>query len=122
MEQADLEGASDDEDWHDGPDGDNGDEAEELDQLEYDDEPGGSGPRETQEYLPVSVITRVMKSVLPENRSKFSKEAKLMIQEIVTEFICYISGEVAHRTQDRRQPVITVDDILEQMADNSLVD
>lgn len=43
-------------------------------------------------YLPVSNISRIMKSVLPPE-GKISKDAKECVQECLTEFIGFITSE-----------------------------
>jgi nuclear transcription Y subunit beta len=48
--------------------------------------------KEQEHYLPIANINRLMKTVLPSN-GKISREAKETIQECVSEFISFITGE-----------------------------
>lgn len=56
---------------------------ENVDNLEYN----------VDDYLlPIANVSRIMKKALPEG-AKISKDAKRCVQECVSEFISFISGE-----------------------------
>lgn len=48
--------------------------------------------KEQEKYLPIANISRIMKKTIPQH-GKISKEAKEVVQECVTEFICFITSE-----------------------------
>ena len=57
---------------------------------------------ETEEYLPISNISKIMKSVL-DQKTKISREAKDLVQESVTEFICFITSEASFKCKKEKR-------------------
>ena len=57
--------------------------------------PGGEG-REQDRLLPVANIQRIMRRLLPADE-KISKDAKEILQESLSEFICFVTEEAAGR-------------------------
>ena len=47
---------------------------------------------EKEKFLPIANVVKVTRSALPEN-SKVSKDAKITIQECVSEFISFLTSE-----------------------------
>ncbi|RDX69392.1 Nuclear transcription factor Y subunit B-3, partial [Mucuna pruriens] len=86
---------------------------------ESDNESGGqrgnvselSGCREQDRYLPIANVSRIMKKALPAN-AKISKEAKETVQECVSEFISFITGEASDKCQKEKRKTINGDDLL----------
>ena len=48
--------------------------------------------RDQDRLLPVANVARLMASELPPD-AKIAKEAKVLMQEMVSEFICFLTGE-----------------------------
>lgn len=89
---------------------------------ESDDESGGqvghtsgsnefTGCREQDRFLPIANVSRIMKKALPAN-AKISKEAKETVQECVSEFISFITGEASEKCQKEKRKTINGDDLL----------
>lgn len=83
---------------------------------ESDNESGGvntelSGCREQDRLLPIANVSRIMKKVLPGN-AKISKEAKETMQECVSEFISFVTGEASDKCQNEKRKTINGDDLL----------
>ena len=57
--------------------------------------PGGEG-REQDRLLPVANIQRIMRRLLPADE-KISKDAKEVLQESLSEFVCFVTEEAAGR-------------------------
>jgi nuclear transcription Y subunit beta len=57
---------------------------------------------ENDEYLPISNIAKIMKNVLDKN-TKISREAKNLVQESVTEFICFITSESSDKCKKEKR-------------------
>ena len=57
---------------------------------------------ENDEYLPISNIAKIMKNVLDRN-TKISREAKNLVQESVTEFICFITSEASDKCNTEKR-------------------
>ena len=82
-----------------------------------DDESGGpsnadfSSPREQDRFLPIANVSRIMKKALPAN-AKISKDAKETVQECVSEFISFITGEASDKCQREKRKTINGDDLL----------
>ena len=79
---------------------------------------GGSGninselsPREQDRLLPIANVSRIMKKALPAN-AKISKDAKETVQECVSEFISFITGEASDKCQREKRKTINGDDLL----------
>ncbi|KAK3033994.1 hypothetical protein RJ639_033279 [Escallonia herrerae] len=75
---------------------------------------GGSGDlsaREQDRFLPIANVSRIMKKALPAN-AKISKDAKETVQECVSEFISFITGEASDKCQREKRKTINGDDLL----------
>ncbi|XP_057753700.1 nuclear transcription factor Y subunit B-3-like isoform X1 [Arachis stenosperma] len=84
--------------------------------AESDNESGGQGGntsefREQDRFLPIANVSRIMKKALPAN-AKISKEAKETVQECVSEFISFITGEASDKCQKEKRKTINGDDLL----------
>ena len=70
--------------------------------------PGGEG-REQDRLLPVANIQRIMRRLLPADE-KISKDAKEVLQESLSEFVCFVTeeaGAAAPRRSARRSTATT---------------
>ncbi|KAL5992228.1 hypothetical protein ACLOJK_013144 [Asimina triloba] len=67
--------------------------------------------REQDRFLPIANVSRIMKKSLPAN-AKISKEAKETVQECVSEFISFITGEASDKCQREKRKTINGDDLL----------
>uniref|UniRef100_A0A0E0LN39 Transcription factor CBF/NF-Y/archaeal histone domain-containing protein n=1 Tax=Oryza punctata TaxID=4537 RepID=A0A0E0LN39_ORYPU len=80
-----------------------------------DNESGGPGElasaREQDRFLPIANVSRIMKKALPAN-AKISKDAKETVQECVSEFISFITGEASDKCQREKRKTINGDDLL----------
>ncbi|XP_074562554.1 nuclear transcription factor Y subunit B-3-like [Curcuma longa] len=72
---------------------------------------GLSSPREQERFLPIANVSRIMKKALPAN-AKISKDAKETVQECVSEFISFITGEASDKCQREKRKTINGDDLL----------
>ena len=72
-------------------------------------------PNESDRYLPVANISRIIKNNLP-SEIKLSKDAKEAFQECVSEFISFITSEASERCNNDRRKTVNGDDILNSMA------
>ncbi|XP_047310572.1 nuclear transcription factor Y subunit B-3 [Impatiens glandulifera] len=75
---------------------------------------GGGGDFSTKEqdrFLPIANVSRIMKKALPAN-AKISKDAKETVQECVSEFISFITGEASDKCQREKRKTINGDDLL----------
>ncbi|KAJ6749370.1 hypothetical protein OIU85_000059 [Salix viminalis] len=87
--------------------------------ADSDNESGGqnnsntneSSPREQDRLLPIANVSRIMKKALPAN-AKISKDAKETVQECVSEFISFITGEASDKCQREKRKTINGDDLL----------
>lgn len=85
--------------------------------ADSDNESGGhnnSGElsaREQDRFLPIANVSRIMKKALPAN-AKISKDAKETVQECVSEFISFITGEASDKCQREKRKTINGDDLL----------
>lgn len=66
---------------------------------------------EQDRFLPIANVSRIMKKALPPN-AKISKDAKEMVQECVSEFISFITGEAFDKFQREKRKTINGDDLL----------
>lgn len=91
-----------------------------LTMADSDNESGGnrdgnnyseSSPREQDRFLPIANVSRIMKKALPAN-AKISKDAKETVQECVSEFISFITGEASDKCQREKRKTINGDDLL----------
>ncbi|XP_073042469.1 nuclear transcription factor Y subunit B-like [Primulina eburnea] len=67
--------------------------------------------KEQDGFLPIANVSRIMKKSLPAN-AKISKEAKQTVQECVSEFINFITGEASDKCQREKRKTINGDDLL----------
>ncbi|KAK1421583.1 hypothetical protein QVD17_24042 [Tagetes erecta] len=67
--------------------------------------------KEQDRFLPIANVGRIMKKVIPQN-GKISKEAKETVQECVSEFISFITGEASDKCQQEKRKTINGDDII----------
>ena len=58
--------------------------------------PAGGEGREQDRLLPVANIQRIMRRLLPADE-KISKDAKEVLQESLSEFVCFVTEEAAGR-------------------------
>ncbi|KAG6530507.1 nuclear transcription factor Y subunit B-3-like [Zingiber officinale] len=88
--------------------------------ADSDNESGGKGGgagglsgagREHDRFLPIANVGRIMKKALPAN-AKVSKEAKETVQECVSEFISFVTGEASDKCQREKRKTINGDDLL----------
>ncbi|XP_009773122.1 nuclear transcription factor Y subunit B-3 [Nicotiana tabacum] len=84
--------------------------------ADSDNESGGqreseSSLREQDRFLPIANVSRIMKKALPAN-AKISKDAKEIVQECVSEFISFITGEASDKCQREKRKTINGDDLL----------
>lgn len=70
-----------------------------------------SSSKEQDRFLPIANVSRIMKKALPAN-AKISKEAKETVQECVSEFISFITGEASDKCQREKRKTINGDDLL----------
>lgn len=82
---------------------------------------GGAGPsgasgsddsaiKEQERLLPIANVGRIMKQILPPN-AKISKEAKETMQECVSEFISFITGEASDKCRKEKRKTVNGDDV-----------
>ncbi|XP_065864771.1 nuclear transcription factor Y subunit B-4-like [Euphorbia lathyris] len=76
-------------------------------------EAGNSGPvvREQDRFMPIANVIRIMRRILPPH-AKISDDAKETIQECVSEYISFITGEANDRCQKEQRKTITAEDVL----------
>ncbi|XP_058080467.1 nuclear transcription factor Y subunit B-3-like [Magnolia sinica] len=85
--------------------------------MDSDNESGGQNTnadysaREQDRFLPIANVSRIMKKALPAN-AKISKDAKETVQECVSEFISFITGEASDKCQREKRKTINGDDLL----------
>ncbi|KAH7673342.1 CCAAT-binding factor subunit A (HAP3) protein [Dioscorea alata] len=70
-----------------------------------------SSAKEQDRFLPIANVSRIMKKGLPAN-AKISKDAKETVQECVSEFISFITGEASDKCQREKRKTINGDDLL----------
>ena len=66
--------------------------------------------REQDRLLPIANVGRIMKQILPPN-AKISKEAKETMQECVSEFIAFVTGEASEKCRRERRKTVNGDDV-----------
>lgn len=85
--------------------------------ADSDNESGGHNggemmsAREQDRFLPIANVSRIMKKALPAN-AKISKDAKETVQECVSEFISFVTGEASDKCQREKRKTINGDDLL----------
>ncbi|KAI3675816.1 hypothetical protein L1987_85412 [Smallanthus sonchifolius] len=67
--------------------------------------------REQDRFLPIANVSRIMKKAVLAN-GKISKEAKETVQECVSEFVSFITGEAADKCLREKRKTINGDDLL----------
>ncbi|XP_059624787.1 nuclear transcription factor Y subunit B-3-like [Cornus florida] len=72
---------------------------------------GNISDKDQDRFLPIANVSRIMKKSLPTN-AKISKEAKESVQECVSEFISFITGEASDKCQREKRKTINGDDLL----------
>lgn len=70
--------------------------------------------REQDNFLPVANVFHLMVSELP-SKGKVSKEAKILMQEMVSEFIGFVTSEANDTCLLQKQRVITHESILQAL-------
>lgn len=73
------------------------------------------GSSEQERLVPIANVGRIMKQILPPN-AKISKEAKETMQECVSEFIGFVTGEASEKCRKERRKTVNGDDICSAMA------
>ncbi|XP_044503820.1 nuclear transcription factor Y subunit B-4-like [Mangifera indica] len=73
-------------------------------------EDGASSIKEQDRLLPIANVGRIMKQILPHN-AKISKEAKETMQECVSEFISFVTGEASDKCHKEKRKTVNGDDI-----------
>ncbi|PON80325.1 Nuclear transcription factor Y subunit B [Parasponia andersonii] len=63
-----------------------------------------------QRLLPIANVGRIMKQILPPN-AKISKEAKETMQECVSEFVSFVTGEASDKCRKERRKTVNGDDV-----------
>ncbi|XWS76521.1 hypothetical protein CRYUN_Cryun01aG0183700 [Craigia yunnanensis] len=66
--------------------------------------------KEQDRLLPIANVGRIMKQILPPN-AKISKEAKETMQECVSEFISFVTGEASDKWHKEKRKTVNGDDI-----------
>lgn len=67
--------------------------------------------KEQDRFLPIANVGRIMKKFIPGN-GKISKDAKETVQECVSEFISFVTGEASDKCQREKRKTINGDDII----------
>ncbi|WOG82091.1 hypothetical protein DCAR_0101252 [Daucus carota subsp. sativus] len=70
-----------------------------------------SNNKEQDRFLPIANVGRIMKKGIPAN-GKISKDAKETVQECVSEFISFVTGEASDKCQREKRKTINGDDII----------
>ncbi|XP_047951872.1 nuclear transcription factor Y subunit B-5-like [Salvia hispanica] len=73
-------------------------------------ESSSSSTSEQERLLPIANVGRIMKQILPPN-AKISKEAKETMQECVSEFIGFVTGEASEKCRKERRKTVNGDDV-----------
>lgn len=66
--------------------------------------------KEQDRLLPIANVGRIMKKILPPS-GKISKEAKETMQECVSEFISFVTGEATDKCHKEKRKTVNGDDI-----------
>ncbi|PIA44564.1 hypothetical protein AQUCO_01700275v1 [Aquilegia coerulea] len=70
----------------------------------------GGSVKEQDQLLPIANVGRIMKQMLPPN-AKISKEAKETMQECVSEFISFVTGEASDKCHKEKRKTVNGDDV-----------
>lgn len=73
--------------------------------------PPGPQVYEQDQLLPIANVGRIMKKILPAN-AKIAKEGKETMQECVSEFISFVTGEASDKCRKERRKTVNGDDIV----------
>ena len=73
------------------------------------------GVKEQDRLLPIANVGRIMKKMLPPS-GKISKEAKETMQECVSEFISFVTGEASSKCFKEKRKTLNGDDICRALA------
>lgn len=65
---------------------------------------------EHERLLPIANVGRIMKQILPPN-VKISKTSKETMQECVSEFISFVTGEASDKCRKERRKTVNGDDV-----------
>lgn len=68
------------------------------------------------DVMPLAVVTRIMKSVLPKD-VRIRDGAKKSVQQLVTEFILYVTAHASKKCVDESRQKITGEDLIGAMKD-----
>ena len=68
------------------------------------------GIKEQDRLLPIANVGRIMKKILPPS-GKISKEAKETMQECVSEFISFVTGEASSKCIKEKRKTLNGDDV-----------
>ncbi|KFK31354.1 hypothetical protein AALP_AA6G101500 [Arabis alpina] len=71
--------------------------------------------REQDRFMPIANVIRIMRKILPAH-AKISDDSKETIQECVSEYISFITGEANERCQREQRKTITAEDVLWAMS------
>ncbi|CAL9241438.1 unnamed protein product [Arabidopsis halleri] len=71
--------------------------------------------REQDRFMPIANVIRIMRRILPAH-AKISDDSKETIQECVSEYISFITGEANERCQREQRKTITAEDVLWAMS------
>ncbi|KAI4296058.1 hypothetical protein L6164_036048 [Bauhinia variegata] len=71
--------------------------------------------REQDRFMPIANVIRIMRKILPPH-AKISDDAKETIQECVSEYISFVTGEANERCQREQRKTITAEDVLWAMS------
>jgi histone H3/H4 len=67
--------------------------------------------REQDCLMPIANVTRIMRRVLPPH-AKISDDAKELIQDCVSEFISFVTGEANERCHAEHRKTVTAEDVV----------
>ncbi|CAN4126996.1 unnamed protein product [Withania somnifera] len=71
--------------------------------------------REQDRFMPIANVIRIMRRILPPH-AKISDDSKETIQECVSEFISFVTGEANERCKSEQRKTITAEDVLWAMS------
>ncbi|GMH05818.1 hypothetical protein Nepgr_007658 [Nepenthes gracilis] len=77
--------------------------------------PQAHGLREHDNYMPIANVIRIMRRILPPY-AKIADDAKDTVQECVSEYISFVTGEANDRCKQEQRKTITAEDVIWAMA------
>ncbi|KAJ0252791.1 Nuclear transcription factor Y subunit B-6 [Hirschfeldia incana] len=92
-----------------------------LPELNHPNKPANGGGeeectvREQDRFMPIANVIRIMRRILPAH-AKISDDSKETIQECVSEYISFVTGEANERCQREQRKTITAEDVLWAMS------